>query len=59
MQVLLKYFFGLNSANRSMISAGISLLWSGGWGWGGVEQLRLKLTLAKVEVVVEAKLGNF
>ena len=31
--------------------------WSGGWvGWGGVEKLRLKLTLAKVEV--EAELGN-
>ena len=33
--------------------------WSGGWvGWGGVEKLRLKLTLAKVEVDVEAELGN-
>ena len=33
------------------------LLWSGGGG-GGVEEWRLKLTSAKVEVKVEAELGN-
>ena len=58
-----RYFFGLDGTNRSVISAGILLLWSGQWvGWlgdgdgGGVEKLRLKLTSAKVEVEVE--LGN-
>ena len=30
----------------------------GGWGGGGVEKWRLKLTSAKVEVEVEAELGN-
>ena len=54
---MLKYFFGLDSANKSVILAGILLLRSGGWvGWAGVEKLRLKLTLAKVEV--EAELGK-
>ena len=33
-------------------------MWSGGWGGGGVEKWRLKLTSAKVEVEVEAELGN-
>ena len=32
--------------------------WMGGWCGGGVEKLRLKLTSAKVEVEVEAELGN-
>ena len=30
----------------------------GGWGGGGVEKWRLKLTSAKVEVEVKAELGN-
>ena len=38
---LFEYFSGLDGANRSVISAGILLLWSGG---GGVEKLILKLT---------------
>ena len=56
--MLFKYIFGIDGANRSVISAGILLSQPGEGGWG-VEELRLKLTLAKVEVVVEAKLGNF
>ena len=53
--MLLKYFFSLNGANRSIISADILLLLSGG---GGAEKLRLKLTSAKVKVEVEAERGD-
>ena len=60
-----RYFFGLDGTNRSVISAGILLLWLGQWvGWlgdgdgGGVEKLRFKLTSAKVEVEVEAELDK-
>ena len=63
--MLLKYFFGLEIANRSVILAVILLLRSGGGNWvgvvgcgDGVEKLRLKLTSIKVEVEIEAELGN-
>ena len=49
---------------RSVILGGILLLRSGGCGWVGVggsgaEKSRLKLTSAKVEVELEAELGNY
>ena len=47
--MLLKCFFGLDGANRSVPLACILLLRLGG---GGVEKLSLKLTSAKVEVEV-------
>ena len=37
---------------------GIDTFWSGGWLGGWEEKWRLKLTSAKVEVEVEAELGN-
>ena len=36
------------------------LVWTGGWvaGWVALEEWKLRLTSAKVEVEVEAELGN-
>ena len=35
------------------------LFWTGGWvGWVALEKWKLRLTSAKVEVEVEAELGN-
>ena len=46
---------------NSLLFQGWVVGWVGGWsgGWvGGVEEWRIKLTSAKVEVEVEAELGK-
>ena len=53
---MLKYFFGLDGANRSLNRQ--VFYFCGRVGGGGVEKCRLKPTSAKVQVEVEAELGK-